>query len=256
MGKKAKSALPPVQPVRVTYIDPVKIRYNGSTPSMSRRGGVRLNPVTDGIIDHQRHMASVLRRDNFGAKLIDVVNPTTGMFSHVRSNLHSTPTNPVGCSTMKSGVSGSPNAETRDGDYRVRVARKGQHAGRKVYTDEQGRVVRTTDMGEEPLPLSVVSAPTKPVKERAVRPARASKSAKPTVPGGTGSNGSITRDDIEAFIRAVAASRGQTVTVFTENMIRDGREALKIRRKQAQQHMRRAAASAAQASSTAQKASK
>lgn len=235
MGKKsgtgkttAKTGLVRIQ------LDPVKIRYSGSVPSMSRRGGVRLNPVTDGTIDHQRAQASIARLDHFGGKLVDVVSPTTGLFTHVRSAMTSPPVNPAGCTEMKSGVNGSPNSETRDADYRASTVRAGQHAGLTVYTDQSDRVVRTTDMGENPLPVSVVSAPTKPVKERRRVSARAPKPAKPIVPGGTGPRGSVTDDDVTRYVRAAAKADGLVVTVITPTMMRDGREALKIKRKQAE----------------------
>jgi hypothetical protein len=221
---------------KVTYLDPVPVRYGYQTPSMSKRGGTRLNPVNDGVINMEASQQYLRTRDGMGQKLRDHVNPQTGMYSHSTSNLESLPNYEVGMSQPRAeAISGSPTGTLRQLPAKTLV----DNAGNRVYLDENGRRIRTTDMGEDhgiAVPRGIApSNVTKPSKGSRNVAARAPKRAKPMVPGGTGVAGRITDADVETFIHAVAKKRGQTVTVITPNMMRDGREALKILRKKAAQ---------------------
>lgn len=220
----------------ITYLPPVPVRYSYAQPSMSRRGGVRLHPVADGRLNMEASQQYLRTRDFAGNKLRDHVNPVTGMYTHSTSLIESSPLNPVGTAPedMQSGVSGSDTASTRLLPKRVLVDSTGNH----VYLDEEGRVIRTTDMGDSPViarpRIADPSTTTKPRKGRRSVSARTPKRAAPQTPGGTGPNGRITDADVEAFVRAVAEKHGRTVGIVTPNMIRDGREALKSLRKQAE----------------------
>jgi hypothetical protein len=224
----------------ITYLPSVPVRYSYAQPSMSRRGGVRLHPVADGRLNMEASQQYLRTRDFAGNKLRDHVNPTSGMFTHCTSLIESSPLNPVGTAPedMKSGVSGADNAATR------LLPKKTVHtpAGR-VYLDEAGQVIRTTDMGDSPViarpRIADPSTTTKPSKGRRSVSARAPKRAVPQTPGGTGPSGRITDADVEAFVRAVAEMHGRTVSIVTPNMLRDGREALKALRKQAEKVLAR-----------------
>jgi len=216
------------------YLDAVPVRYGYRQPSMSRRGGIRLHPVADGQINMEASVQYLRTRDFTGQKLRDHVNPITGYFTHCTSLIESSPLNPAGtpADQMKSGVSGADNASTR-----LLPKKTVDTAAGRVYLDEDGRVIRTTAMGDSPViarpPNSGADNAPKPVKKERSVSARASKRAAPDVPGGTGPNGRISDSDVETYVRAVAKAHGREVTVVTRQMMMDGREALKILRRQA-----------------------
>jgi hypothetical protein len=221
---------------KITYLDMVPVRYSGSVPSMSRRGGVRLNPVTDGTINMQAAQQYLRTRDSHGQKLRDVTDPRTGMYLRSVSALESTPNYGAGMAEPASPpISGNPTGTLRMLASSVRL----DAAGNKVYLDEAGRRIRTTDMGEvagAAVPRQPDAARTtrKPRKGRTVNP-RGANGGTPRVPGTT-SGGAITDSDVVSYIRAmVKVKTGRTDDfVITDNMMRDGREALKIARKKAQ----------------------
>lgn len=225
-----------MQEKKITYLPPVPVRYSYAQPSMSRRGGVRIHPVADGGLNMEASQQYLRTRDFAGNKLRDHVHPLTGMYTHSTSLIESSPLNPVGTSPkdMKSGVSGADNASTRLLPKKVLV----DSTGKRVYLDETGAVIRTTDMGDSPViarPRSAdPSTTTKPRKGRRSVSARTPKRPAPQTPGGTGPNGRITDEDVVAYVRAVAEMHGRSVTVITPTMIRDGREALKSLRRQAE----------------------
>ena len=225
------------------YLDPVPVRYSGSVPSMNRRGGVRVHPIKDGGINPESSSQYIRTRDFAGNKLRDVVDPSTGFVTDVVSNLESGVVNFVGREReANDSISGGATGTLKYLASKVRV----DSAGNKVYLDEAGRRIRTTDMGETPgAAVPRAATPDRSAKTRkrggsvAGRPV---KSAKPTVPGGTGTGGRITDDDVKNYIRALARTKGYPEpTVFTHTMIRDGREALKLRRKQAELALRKLA---------------
>lgn len=221
--------------MKITYLPTAPVRYNYSTPSMSRRGGTRLHPINDGVLNPASSSQTLRTRDAFGGKLRDVTNPVTGMYSHSVSLIESAPLNPVGCDEIKSGISPNPTGQLRLLPSSVRLDK----TGRKVYLDEAGRRIRTTDMGEEAgaaVPRCATPSTTRRGGKRSgsVAP-RPVKSSKPTVPGGTGPGGRITDDDIRSFVIAMGRKFGHEITVITPAMMRDGREALKLARKRAEQ---------------------
>lgn len=182
-----------------------------------RRGIPRLHPVNDGVVDMQAGLAMIQRRDPFGAKLVDVVDPTTGFCIYTRSPFYDLPNNGVG--QNKPGVSGSHNSTTRQ-------AMVEKVSGR--YLDADGRVVRTTDMGDAPIPSvsrDVPSTHTKtrkgagsvdrgPVSGRIKRPTNPFDYVLPsgtviTIPGGQ--TGRFKQIEIESYIRVVAENNGRTL---------------------------------------------
>lgn len=202
---------------------------------MSRRGGVRLHPVKDGKINPSRHTESIRRTDIAGNKLVDVVDPESGFCVGVRSNIESAPVNPAGCSTMRSGISGTPSGTLALLATEIRVD---SESGDRVYLDADGRRIRTTAMGERhgiAVPRSAgTDIPAQTQKEGRRVSARAPKSTTRPVPGGTGDAGRITDADVESYIRALARIKlGRELDIITPTMMRDGREALKLARKQA-----------------------
>lgn len=227
---------------KITYLDPVPVRYNGSTPSMSRRGGVRLNPLTDGVIDMSASQHYIKTRDDHGQKLRDVTHPLTGMYSHSVSALESRPNWSVGQDQpSQPPVNGNPTGTLKLLPAEVRLDK----SGNKVYLDEAGRRIRTTDMGE----ASGAAVPRKPDATRTPKTQKRGRSVKsdgrtggPRVPG-TATGGRITDADVIAHIRAVVKVKtGRTDEfVITPNMMRDGRESLRNMRKQAERAMRESA---------------
>lgn len=211
---------------KVTVLDPQPVRYSYSQPSM-RRGGVRLHPVKDGVLPMGEQLCYIRKRDRSGQKLRDVIDPQTGWVINVTSNLEACPNNH---GAVRPGISGSHTVETRRADV---VPAVDTH-GRKVYRDaESGRVIRTCDMAEAPIPSVKTATPTpapKPQKERAMTrtPGRS------TVPGATGPGGRITRSDCEALIRAMAATKGQAAPkVITKPMLAAAKAVLRDRINQA-----------------------
>lgn len=225
----------------ITYLPDQKVRYSYAQPSMSRRGGVRLHPAKDGLLNTEAGLQYIRTRDIGGNKLVDIVDGDTGYCVGTTSKLESEPINPAGCSTMRSGVSGTASGTLKYLPASIRV----DSTGTRVYLDEDGRRIRTTDQGEAwvgavprgPSPVTTTN-PRKgggSVKSRAANGASA-------VPGATGSGGRITDDDIKSFIRALARKHGRPEPdVFTMHMMRDGREALKLVRKQAEMALARRA---------------
>lgn len=208
----------------VTVIPQVPVRYNYSTPSMSRRGGTRLHPIRDGVAPMGEQLFWLRTRDTSGQKLADITHPRTGMCVGVRSPLECEPNNVVGGPQMP-GVSGSHNVETR----RAAVQYVPEH---KVYVDEEtGLVIRTTAMGDQLRPVACVLRSAQPKKERRVKRDNGGN-AKPGahVPGGTGKDGAITKADCEALIRAMA--KGRSVTI-TKDMMINARRLLIQKRNQA-----------------------
>lgn len=198
--------------MKTTVIPPVKIRYNYSTPSMSRRGGTRLHPIKDGTAPMGEQLTMLRHRDKSGQKLRDVIHPVTGYCIAVTSPLEG----PV----SGKGTAGSHTAETRRAAV-VHVPEK------QVYADEEtGFVIRTCDMGDNPRPVAWVSGVAQKEKERPVREARGTRDAKPrpVAPGGTGPGGRITDEDCLAYIKAAAKGREVRVTKY---MIEQARVILK-----------------------------
>lgn len=235
---------------KITYLPPAPVRYNYSTPSMSRRGGTKLHPINDGVLNPSSSSQSLRTRDAFGQRLRDVTNPQTGMYSHSVSLIESAPLNPVGCTEIKSGISPNPTGQLKLLPSSVRLDKHGN----KVYLDAAGRRIRTTNMGEiagaaVPRNPGPSTTPSKPKRSRSVA-TRPVKSSMPTVPGGTGPGGRITDDDIRGFIVATAKKYGRTVTVFTPAMMQEGRESLKLARRQAQLAIMRADLAAAEGTGT------
>jgi hypothetical protein len=237
---------------KITYLDTVPVRYNGSTPSMSRRGGVRLHPVNDGVIDMHGASSRVKYYDGHGQKLRDVTNPITGMYDYSVSALESRPNFEVGMDEPASPpVNGNPTGTLKMLPASVRVDARGNRA----YLDENGRRIRTTDMGEAP----IAAVPRKPdpsttpkttKRGRGVK-TRAANGRSGGVPGAA--DGSrITDADVVSYIRAmVRVKTGRTDDFpITANMMRDGREALKLARKKAADYI---AGQTVQADQAAQK---
>ncbi len=216
----------------ITFLPQAPVRYNYQTPSMSRRGGTKLHFLKDGVLNPLSSQETIRTRDASGNKLRDVTNRLTGMHSHSWTMLESAIVNPIGTAPgrMKSGVSGSATGTLKQLPSSVRLDTQ----GRKVYLDENCRRIRTTDMHENPIgavPARPAPSTTTRTRKRGANvAARPTKSAKPTVPGGTGTGGRITDRDVQAYVQAAAAKRGQTVTVFTPAMMQAGREALKLAR--------------------------
>ena len=213
------------QTFKYTYLEQVPVRYSGSVPSMSRRGGVRVHPIADGGIDMERQAAMPKWRDSLGHNFREHEAPKTGFVTSVSSV--------VGSAQSKHGVSGGAT-----GSLKYLASKVVETGLDRVYLDESGRVIRTTDMGERPVIARPKNAggsvPPKTQKRgRNVSP-NPRKSARPTTPGGTGPAGRITDADVEAFVRAVAKKHGQTITVITPSMMRDGREMLKNARRLAE----------------------
>lgn len=221
-----------MQEKTVTVLPQAPVRYGYNCPSMSRRGGTRLHPVRDGVINMQAGQQYIRTRDYMGQKLRDYSNPRTGMYSHSTSVAESDPLNGARSTTFVSGVNGNPT-----GQLKLLASSVVDSAAGRVYLDDEGRVIRTTAMGEAPViarpPKSgTVNAPRSPKGARSVKP-RAPKRPVPSVPGGTGEHGRITDEDVRAYVKAVAGLRGVELTVVTAAQMQAGREALKIARKQA-----------------------
>lgn len=239
---------------KITYLAPVAVRYSGSVPSMSRRGGVRLNPLTDGVLNMQASSQYIKTRDDHGQKLRDVTDPQTGMYLRSVSALESTPNYAVGMDEpSQPPVNGNPTGTLRMLPSEVRL----DSSGRKVYLDENGRAIRTLDMGEAP----VVAVPrnaspdtdTVPRKKgrNVKRTGRTGQSSAPVRVPGTATGTKITDQDVVTYIRAmVKVKTGRTEEfVITPTMMRDGREALKLARKKAEIALAKAALVASQSGS-------
>lgn len=186
----------------VTYLDTVPVRYSYTQPSMSRRGGVRLHPVKDGVM-LMPWERGIQTRDQVGNKLRDVIHPVTGFCIGVVS--------PILGGEVNKGTSGSPTVEV----CRGMVTR--DSAG--LYHDQDGRVIRTEAMGDCPLPTSKQNRnrSTGTQTRSAGRSGRSSAASgrapdMRNVPGGTGRNGSITKADVHAFIKAMSKGRPVQVT--------------------------------------------
>lgn len=205
----------------VVKLEPTVPRAGYSQPSMSRRGGVRLHPLRDGVIPTTRE-SYMRKRDKAGNKLRDVVDPTTGWCIGVESNLESAPKN-TPLSPCPEGTSASPTVLTKRADVR----RVNGH-----WVDADGFVIRTVSMGDDLLPVSRVCVTPKTVKERPMRKARATNAGTPpaSVPGATGPNGRITRSDCIALINAMAQGRKVEITA---KMISQARAVLTQRRAEA-----------------------
>lgn len=209
--------------MKVTVVDPVPVKYSYRQPSLSRRGGVRLHPIKDGTAPIGEALTGMRFRDRAGNKLRDVVNPVTGYCTGVESALESEPRNQVG-QPVRPGVSGTHTSYTRSICLEKRAA-----GDREYWTDEDGTVVRTVDMGESPIPLSRVCPAPKPQKERRVR--KSTGRTGTSVPGASGPGGRITRSDCDALIRAMA--KGRKIEI-TPAMRKDARRMLEgLRRKAA-----------------------
>lgn len=211
----------------VITLDADEVKYSYAVPSMSRRGGVRLHPIKDGVLRHP-HERTVTHRDFMGNKLRDVIDPRTGFCMYAVS--------PVLGGRINKGTSGSATVEAARGNVT-------KHNGH--YFDAEGRHLRTTDMGDDEK-LPYVAAPPRPTKPdtdtRAQKGGRggnrrAANGAKPDavmVPGGTGANGEITRADVEAYLKVLAKGRHYEINKKTLAM---GRAALKAKREQAARKM-------------------
>lgn len=215
----------------------VTVLPDGPVRSTSGRGIPRLHPVDDGLIDPDRHRAMIRRRDSFGAKLIDVVDPTTGFCRGVRSNAMDTPNNH---GYIKPGVSGSHNSATRQ----VVV----DQVAPGIYTDPRtGHVIRTCEMGDAPIPGVRRTSPSATTKTRKgaanVRHGAAKPATKPAtpfdyrlpsgqvilVPGGQ--SGRFSADEIAGAIRSICEKRKAPVpAVITREMKMAARAMLKQRR--------------------------
>jgi hypothetical protein len=206
--------------VKRTVIDPVPVRYSYAQPSLSRRGGVRLHPIKDGTAPIGQSLAGLRLRDKAGNKLRDVVNPLTGYVMYVESALESPPRNQIG-QPVQPGISGTHTQYTRDLCLENREG---------FWTDDEGNVVRTFSMGDEPLPRARVCPTPKTVKERRV-PKHNGRTA-PSVAGGSGTDGRITKSDCVALIRVMA--KGRQIEI-TPAMIRDARKMLVDLQKKAAQ---------------------
>lgn len=203
----------------VTVLDADEIKYSYAVPSLSRRGGVRLHPVKDGVLRHP-HERTVTHRDFMGNKLRDVIDPTTGFCMYAVS--------PVLGGRINKGTSGSATVEAARGN----VIKHNGH-----YFDMEGRHLRTTDMGDDKLPY--VAAPPRPDNPRNGAKSQKGGRTRKTgavsgtpgtavnVPGGTGANGEITRADVEAYLKVLAKGRPYEINKKTLAM---GRASLKAKR--------------------------
>ena len=224
---------------KITYLDPEPVRYSGSTPNLSRRGGIRVHPIKDGGLNPNAHQENILRRDRNGAKLVDVVDPETGFCTGVRSNLVSAPNYAAGQEKpTRPAVSGGKSGVLKNLPDTVLVDTA---TGQRVYLDDEGRRIRTCDMGEGAIPAVPASARpdtgTRSTKRSASVARRDVSGAKPkrvSVPGTASGTGRITDEDVIAFIRAMCrANKKPEPKVFTKAMLRDGKVVLQQRRKQA-----------------------
>jgi hypothetical protein len=221
---------------KITYLPTPPIRYNGSTPSMSRRGGVRLHPISDGTANLESGLQYLRTRDGHGQKLRDVTDPQTGMYTHSVSAMESRPNFEVGMDEPANPpISGNPTGTLRYLPASVRL----DSTGNRVYLDEAGRRIRTTDMDEE----TIGAVPAKPTPARRTKTtkrgrgvdARAPKPRTSAASVARETFGPITDDAVRDFIRAKARLAGAAEpTVFPLHMMQAGREALKVARKQAE----------------------
>lgn len=194
-------------------LDAVPIKYGYHTPSMSRRGGVRLHPINDGVIRHS-YERGVTHRDFMGNKLRDTINPQTGFCNGVIS--------PVLGGRVGQGTSGSPTVESARG-Y---VTKRDGH----YFDGLTGTHLRTLDMGDEPLPSAPRSNDTAPTKKpRSVAPSGSKRAVSDMsrVPGATGRDGRITKADVVAYLKAMAKGRPFAVT---PQALKLGRAALEAKR--------------------------
>lgn len=211
--------------MNVTQLPTQRVRYSYSTPSMSRRGGVRLHPIKDGTAPMGEQLTMLRRRDRAGNKLRDVVDPDTGFCVGV--------TSPLEGRVSGKGTSGGHTAETK------RAAVEAVEVDRcKVYVDEEGFVCRTLDMGDAPRPVAYVKPATPPSKERAVRNTTGRKARSTTAtpaPGGSGAGGRITDEDCISYIKAAAKGREIHVTKY---MIAQARVILKNKQRAAAKQLK------------------
>ncbi len=226
---------------KITYLPTAPVRYNGSTPSMSRRGGIRLHPVSDGTANMVSSTQYLRTRDMLGGKLRDHVDPVTGLFTHTSSLIESEANYGVGMDEpTRPAISGAPTGALKYLPASVRV----DSSGDRVYIDQDGRRIRTTDIGEG----TIGAVPRKPAPVRTPGNGKRGrgvdggprKPRAPRVPGATGANGRITDDDVRSYVIALGKSRGVIIDLVTPNMMRDGREALKLLRIQAAQVLAKA----------------
>jgi hypothetical protein len=112
-------------------------------PSLSRKGGIRLHPVRDGVIPPVADRNRVLHRDRGGNVLTDVTNMQTGYCTGVKS-----PLTLEGGPVLKSTPVVPTHNPKRDlglfpqliGDVWVQGVGSNKH------------VVRTVDLGDKPIP--------------------------------------------------------------------------------------------------------
>lgn len=131
------------------YLVPVAEDYSqidrSGAPSLSRRGGIRLHPLRDGVIPWEREPGRLLHRDSGGNVYQEVTNPATGMCQAVTSPLtieggpvlEPTPVVPVHNPTRDAGI--LPQLDANTGVW-------------YIGTGNSRRALRTVGMGDAALP--------------------------------------------------------------------------------------------------------
>lgn len=223
---------------KITYLDPVPVRYSGSVPNLSRRGGVRVHPIKDGGLNPAAAQEQLRFRDRSGNKLRDVIDRNTGFVKSVVSAIESVPNYGAGMDKpVRPAVSGSASGTLKMLPAEVLV----DSAGNRVYLDEDGKRIRTLDMGEEPVgAVCRRAAPDGPAKTtkrgRSVETNGANgASPKPTrIPGTATGSSRITESDVIGFLSAMYRQAGKPVPKkFTAGQLADAKVVLKARMAQA-----------------------
>jgi hypothetical protein len=137
---------------------------------------------------------------------------------------------------MKSGVSGAASGALKYLPVEVTVD---EATGDRVYLDENGRRIRTTDMREE----TIGAVPRRTTPDNVTKPAKAprggaARATKPAVPGTRSGTGRVTEQDVLDFIGAMCRAKGKPMPkVITRTMKDAAKAVLKERIAQARKHL-------------------
>lgn len=169
-------------------------------PSLSRKGGIRLHPLRDGVIPLTTE-ARVRRRDIGGNLYTEVTNPSTGMCTGVTSPL-----------TIEGGPVLEPTPVVPVRNPKRDAGLLPQLAGNGVWTQGAGsarRVIRTVDQGDSPLP----SLPPRRGHQtrRGAAPSAAQRAGGTPTGGNRGASTRLPNALIDAYILGLAkqAAKGK-----------------------------------------------
>lgn len=137
------------------------------------KGGIRLHPIRDGVIPTVRE-ARLRHRDQGGNILTEVTNPSTGLCDHVTSPLLEVELLPPVFTARPVVPTKNPKRDTSV------LPQKAPNGTWYQGTGNNKRAIRTTELGDKPLPL--VAGRRTPGNRKGAT-SRASKAAAPTPTG-------------------------------------------------------------------------